>query len=370
MANEEENNRVEGQPSEQSVGQLNEQAANQPSEQPTSQPNEQSAGQSSEQPTDMVETAREAQLADSARTNSDTLRVIAPAKVNLFLNIGSRRPDGYHEAISIMHALTLHDVLHMCRKEAQPQEGLVVEVSCQARGGVAPLDIPAEENIVNTAIRALAEHIGRTEDETIAVRIEKHIPAEAGLGGGSSDAAAALVGTANLWGLSPHDPRIEETARSLGADVPFFLHGGCACLTGAGDVFSHNIEPMGSFAALIKPEGGVSTAEAYQAFDDLAPTVSAEDCARALSARHADEVPLRNNLVEVSEQLLPVLAEIHTWAKEHEGVAGVLMSGSGSAVFVCCDTFGVASKLASEAQTRGWWGRATTFGPVRAAIVP
>ncbi len=339
--------------------------------------------------TDMVETARETQQQDiereQSRTDTDILRIIAPAKVNLFLDIGKRQPDGYHEAISIMHALTMHDTLLM-RCDATPEAadqrtetqhdatleaaGLQVEISCKACGGIAPLTIPTEQNIVSQAVRALAQRIGRSEDETMQVYIEKSIPAEAGLGGGSSDAAAALVGAAQLWDLAPDDPRIEQTARDLGADVAFFLHGGCVCLTGVGDVFSHALEPMKSYVALVKPQGGVTTADAYRAFDEHPTSICDADRQRALEAQRACDVPLCNNLTDVSEQLLPTLVEIRTWIEGHDGVQGVLMSGSGSAIFAICDSFAAASAIAAGAQTYGWWSRTTSFGSVRAAVVP
>ncbi len=323
----------------------------------------------SAQPVDLIATARDAQRATAPRVEAGGLRLVAPAKVNLFLDIGARRADGYHEAVSIMHALTLHDVLQMGLAPAQ-REGLAVEVSCRMRGGLPPLDVPPERNIAARAVRALADRIGRAEDETVVLHLEKHIPAEAGLGGGSSDAAAALVGAARLWGLDPRDPRIEDVARSIGADVAFFLHGGCACFVGAGDEFSHELEPMGSFAALVKPQGGVPTSEAYRAFDERPVRIDGADRSRALSARAAFDVPLRNNLSAASESLLPALAEARAWMGRREGVEHSLMSGSGSAVFALCSTFEAASRIAAEAMARGWWGRATTFGPVSAAIVP
>ena len=208
------------------------------------------------------------------------------------------------------------------------------------------------------AVRLLAELVGRNRNETMRIMIEKHIPAEAGLGGGSSDAAAALVGAAKLWGISPDDERIEEAARRLGADVAFFLRGGCACLTGVGDV-------------LVKPEGGVSTREAYRAFDESPQHIDALDSERALSAAHAVDVPLRNNLVSASEGLLPVLADVREWmCAQDADVAEVLMSGSGSAVFAVCRDFAAACRVSSAARKRGWWSRTTTFGPARAAAVP
>ena len=226
---------------------------------------------------DMLAVARIAQGVDIAGfAGPDAVKLVAPAKVNLFLDIGAKRADGYHEAVSIMHALMLHDVLRMKLAPGRG-EGLSVDLSCVAREGLAMLDVPVESNIVAKAVRLLAEKLGRTADETVVACLEKHIPAEAGLGGGSSDAAAALLGAAHLWGVPADDPRIEEAARSLGADVAFFLHGGCACFTGVGDAFDHALAPMNGNVVLVKPEGGVSTAAAYRAFDEHPTAISEAD---------------------------------------------------------------------------------------------
>lgn len=319
---------------------------------------------------DMLAVARIAQGVDIAGfAGPDAVKLVAPAKVNLFLDIGAKRADGYHEAVSIMHALMLHDVLRMKLAPGRG-EGLSVDLSCVAREGLAMLDVPVESNIVAKAVRLLAEKLGRTADETVVACLEKHIPAEAGLGGGSSDAAAALLGAAHLWGVSADDPRIEEAARSLGADVAFFLHGGCACFTGVGDAFDHALAPMNGNVVLVKPEGGVSTAAAYRAFDEHPTAISEADREAALEAQRAADVPLRNNLVPVSEHLLPALVDIRLWASERADVQRVLMSGSGSAVFMQCATFADAGRVAAEARMRGWWARATMFGSARAAVVP
>ena len=233
---------------------------------------------------DMLAVARIAQGVDIAGfAGPDAVKLVAPAKVNLFLDIGAKRADGYHEAVSIMHALMLHDVLRMKLAPGRG-EGLSVDLSCVAREGLAMLDVPVESNIVAKAVRLLAEKLERTADETVVACLEKHIPAEAGLGGGSSDAAAALLGAAHLWGVPADDPRIEEAARSLGADVAFFLHGGCACFTGVGDAFDHALAPMNGNVVLVKPEGGVSTAAAYRAFDEH-PTANSEARMRGWWAR-------------------------------------------------------------------------------------
>lgn len=322
---------------------------------------------------DMLAAARAAQKVDEAAFGGPgAVKVIAPAKVNLFLGIGQRRPDGYHEALSVMHALTMHDVLRMRLAPAQPEgpAGLSIALDCRVAEGLPPLDVPPEDNIVSRAIRRLAEAIGRSECEQVSVLLEKRIPAEAGLGGGSSDAAAALVGAAQLWGLAADDPRIEEVARTLGADVPFFLHGGCAVLDGAGDAFVRELAPMGSPVVLVRPAGGVSTAAAYRAFDECPVPVPASDRDAALAAARAQDVPLRNNLAAASESLLPALADVRAWAEACPDVQQALMSGSGSAVFALCDTFEAAGRAAAQARLRGWWAHATTFGRVRAATVP
>ena len=341
---------------------------------------------------DMTQTAREVQEADEAsEVERFGTKLIAPAKVNLFLDIGPRRADGYHEAISIMHALTLHDILYLDAKpaaeyaELHPAEdverlglakgcGLVVDLNCVVGDPRQELDLDLgddpEDNTVVRAARALARRIGREEDEVLTLRLEKHIPTKGGMGGGSSDAAAALVGCASLWGLEADDPRVEEVARTIGADVPFFLHGGCACLTGAGDVFDHALKPMGDYLVLVKPSCGVSTAEAYRAFDEAPTSIDAADRELALQTARAANVPLRNNLAPASESLLPELVEVREWLAERLPADAILLAGSGATTFARCSSFSEAGRIASDARAKGWWARTTTFGPVKAAVVP
>lgn len=297
------------------------------------------------------------------------VKVIAPAKANLYLNVQNKRADGYHEVTTIMHALSLHDVLHIDRAQ-EAEGGLRIDLTCWAREGiVAPALVP-EENIAYKAIELLACKIGRTEHETVSVRIEKHIPCEAGLGGGSSDAAAALIGVAHLWGIDPESPEVYEAARELGADVLFFLKGGCACLTGVGDVFDHALDPMKKVVAIIKPEEGVSTCAAYAAFDENPPVIDSAAQEQALAAARAEEVLLCNNLTAAAQSLLPELAEIATWIEDQKGVEASLLSGSGSATFALCESFDDACRLVSAARARGWWSRTTTFCSLGASVTP
>lgn len=297
------------------------------------------------------------------------LKIIAPAKINLFLGVGAIREDGFHDVTNIMHTLTLHDVFHL-DYEQQSAGGLVVEASCFAREGLEPLILDSDDNLAVKAIKMLAEKLGRKQDETFRLRIEKHIPHQAGLGGGSSDAAAALVGAAHVWGVNPLAPQVVESAAALGSDVAFFLHGGCACFLGKGEQLSHTLEPFKKPIVIIKPKRGASTAEVYQAFDKAPVVLPDETINNALAAPKAENVMLLNNLFQAAQSVVPELTEIHAWLKNQEGVEDVLLSGSGSATFAICDSFNVACALSAGARKHGWWSRATTFSALGASIVP
>ncbi len=319
---------------------------------------------------DMLDVARVAQKVDERDfLGGGSIKLIAPAKVNLFLHVKGRRDDGYHLVDTTMHALLLHDVLRM---KLEHVDGLPIRLTTRAFEGLPELDVAPEKNIVYKAIDRLATATGRVlgEGETVRVHIEKHIPAQAGLGGGSSDAAAALLGAARLWGLEQDDPRIEEVAATLGADVPFFLRGGCAEYDGVGEHFVRALRPMKDFAVLVKPAGGVSTAESYHLFDENPIAISVQDCEAVSRADSASGVPLRNNMAAASEELLPAIGDVRAFLSAQEGVRTAMMSGSGAAVFAVCDSFAAASRIAGEAQARGWWARTTTFSPLRAAIAP
>lgn len=314
--------------------------------------------------TNLTAEAIAAQELDEFRS-AGWMKLIAPAKVNLHLAVGARRPDGYHDAATVMHTLNLHDVVYLRRSPEVDGPA----VSMVGRGGISVPAIASEDNIAHRAIVELAQRANR-DCSDIEVRIEKNVPAQAGLGGGSSDAAATLIGVARLWGLAEDDPAIEEIARGLGADVAFFLHGGCAYLDGVGGDFAHALEPMRAAVALVKPEGGVSTADAYRAFDESPLLASDERAAQVAAAKSADEIEPFNSLAPASEHLMPELAEIREWLDELPGVSATLLCGSGSCTFAICDNFSTAANVVGLARNRGLWGRATSFGAARAAVMP
>lgn len=320
------------------------------------------------------------------------VRLIAPAKVNLVLAVGRTRDDGFHSVNTIMHSLALHDLLTMRRFEEDDDvlvgsgaaassvsddadsaendaKHLSIVLKCETSGDIDTLNVAPEENIVYRAVEELAKELGRTENETIHILLSKVIPAEAGLGGGSSNAAAALLGAATLWGIDPQDERLYAVASRLGADVTFFLKGGCAYLSGKGEVFEHSLNPRKGFVLLVRPSAGVSTAKAYAAFD--ANPLYPDDSYVSSLANHddANNVEFWNNLTDAARQVTPEVAEVLDWAKSLSDEQDVLLCGSGSAVCIVCDSYDEAYKLSLDAFKRGWWNRVTSFAPVGASVL-
>ena len=321
-----------------------------------------------------------------------TVKVIAPAKVNLFLGIGERQDSGYHRAITAMHSLALHDTLQITQVEAgekvllvepgdaaqplrelelsaEPGSGLAVSAHMIWTAGLDPASVPDEDNLACRAVRALAQQLERSVDEHIRIVIEKCIPHQTGLGGGSADAAAALLGAAELWGVDDKQ-LVEQVAQSLGADTAFFLHGGCTLLEGCGNVFVRNLSPRRDAVVIVKPEGGVSTGKAYAAFDRDPVRIDGALQKQLEAAQTAIEVPLFNNLAFASESLHDQLATVRNFLAERSDVEGVLLCGSGAGTFAICRDFSSAQSLVSQAQQRGWWARATSFTPLGAALLP
>ena len=297
-------------------------------------------------------------------------KIISPAKVNLVLAVGEKQESGFHEVQTIMHSLALHDTLSMRRFDDEGSgDGLQVMLKCESSFTIDPLLIKAEENIAYKAVVELAKALGRTQDETIEMILNKVIPAEAGLGGGSSNAAAALVGAATLWGVGVEDERVQEVASRLGADVSFFLKGGCARLSGKGDVFEAQLEPRSGFVLLVRPDAGVSTGKAYAAFDEDPVLPSSEYLSSIAALDAAADVSLYNNLEKAACSVTPVVAQVLEWGRAAAGEEDVVLCGSGSAVCCIFDSYQAACEASVEARKHEWWTRVTSFSPLGAAIV-
>ena len=194
--------------------------------------------------------------------------------------------------------------------------------------------------------------------------IDKHIPAGSGLGGASADAAAVIRGISEYWGLDPMDERIDAVARSVGADVPFFLYGPPAYLDGAGDQMRELFRPLtGTPLALVKPwDDAVSTPEAYRRFDETAPAAGPLEPVLDALRLHSEEAlfsNLSNNFEPVIAEVLPEVAEIMAWLAEQPDVRAVRMTGSGSCVYAVCNTQMAAEKIALTAlNEKKWWAQA------------
>ena len=297
-------------------------------------------------------------------------KIISPAKVNLVLAVGEKQESGFHEVQTIMHSLALHDTLSMRRFDDEGSgDGLQVMLKCESSFTIDPLLIKAEENIAYKAVVELAKALGRTQDETIEMILNKVIPAEAGLGGGSSNAAAALVGAATLRGVGVEDERVQEVASRLGADVSFFLKGGCARLSGKGDVFEAQLEPRSGFVLLVRPDAGVSTGKAYAAFDEDPVLPSSEYLSSIAALDAAADVSLYNNLEKAACSVTPVVAQVLEWGRAAAGEENVVLCGSGSAVCCIFGSYQAACEASVEARKHEWWTRVTSFSPLGAAIV-
>ncbi|HVO57980.1 MAG TPA: 4-(cytidine 5'-diphospho)-2-C-methyl-D-erythritol kinase [Dongiaceae bacterium] len=259
------------------------------------------------------------------------VRIPAFAKINLRLEILGKRADGYHELRTVFQTVSLHDELRL-----KPARGTAIEL--RVSGNAALGSEPPEKNLVYRAVDALRRELGLTSG--IAIELHKNTPAGRGLGGGSSDAAAALLGYLRLVRKQtkreiPRD-RLFALAASLGADVPFFLAGGRAVGVGKGD----EIYPLPDIPKLhlliVSPRSvHVPTPDAYRWLNAPQLTNSPENpklfrfCALAWSLQGS---PLLNDFEEVVFQQHPRLAEIKR-ALLQNGASEALLAGSGSAVF-------------------------------------
>ena len=283
----------------------------------------------------------------------------ASAKVNLALDVLGKRPDGYHEIATVMHAVDLHDRLTL---EAAPT------LSFHADDPGLPTD---EGNLVVRAARLLSETAGVEAGARIELR--KRIPVAAGLGGGSSDAAAALWGLSRLWGVRWPRARLMELGTRIGMDVPFFLGSGPALATGRGE----RIEPLrvtGGYAlVLVNPGVGLSTREVYERVPAgwKAEATGARRVVEALRLRGAPRLAaaLTNHLESVVEPVLPAVGRMKA-ALMAAGALGALMSGSGPTVFGMARSLDHARQIRRRVNRAGWacWAVRTHGGPAVRAI--
>lgn len=273
----------------------------------------------------------------------EPLTLYAPAKVNLTLTVGDRRPDGYHDVSTVMQAVGLYDTLILTHGGA----GLTLTCTDPA--------VPSDAT--NLVLRAA----GRFFEETklpvpdLHLHLRKRIPSQAGLGGGSSDAAAVLRALRTLYAPDISDGRLETLAARLGSDVPFFIRGGTQLATGRGEVVSPLPQLTAGWFVVVKPDEGYSTAEMYRRLDEpgsvLVRNSRYMQDAVAANNVHAVAVELHNSF----ERVVPKDSSLRTIkdALRAQGALGTLLSGSGSAVFGLFDDQSAAA-AAAEALKKTW----------------
>lgn len=263
------------------------------------------------------------------------MTIDAPAKLNLSLRILGRRDDGFHELESLMVRLPgLADrlVVEACDEDA---------FHCDAPG--VPVD---GSNLVLRARDGYRELLGTSEP--LSVRLEKRIPHGAGLGGGSSDAAAMLRAMQQLHGGAVAEDRLLELAAALGSDVPFFLGDPAMRVKGRGElleVLGEGEVPPPQPVLLLKPGFGVSTPDAYRAWRDARELPGVDYAPQAFPWG-----TLVNDLERPVFQKHLFLAGMKEWLRRQDGVRGALMSGSGSTVFAVLGSEERGESLAAEAR--------------------
>ena len=265
------------------------------------------------------------------------IELVANAKINLFLDIESRRDNGYHNIVSLMQSVDLHDSV-LISYEPSDQKKIEIETDDPR--------IPSDER--NIAYKAADKLI---ESGHVKIEIEKRIPSPAGLAGGSADAAAVIYGFCKIGAVDKSDEEIFKIAASIGADVPFCLVGGTKKITGIGDVIEDVPSlPRQNLVIAVLGEG-VSTPEAYSMLDQR------YDNFKAYKVKDFDFNSFSiNNIYNVFEQvILPVREYAQNLKKEmiSLGATASFMSGSGPAIVGIFESSDMARSVAEELTRRG-----------------
>jgi 4-diphosphocytidyl-2-C-methyl-D-erythritol kinase len=269
------------------------------------------------------------------------------AKINLFLHIHGRREDGYHELCTAFQTISLHDSLTF-----SPSKDSEIVFTCDD-----PAMPTGDRNLIVRAATLLKKEFN--VDQGANIHLTKRIPSPGGLGGGSSDAAVALIGLVKLWGLNISSTRLSLLGAELGSDTPFFFYGGTALGTGRGT----EITPLGDFTndkmLLVTPLVNVSTADAYSLLS--LPSLTKEESKSILKICHNEaesllsvQSELRNDFEEVVFQLKPELAQVKDSLLQLNPVK-VLMTGSGASFFASFADESARQVALAELEKRTDW---------------
>ena len=248
------------------------------------------------------------------------MRILSPAKINLFLQVTGKRPDGYHELFSLMCCVTLYDTIFL-------QFG-TEKIEIESSHPQIPLD---ETNLAHKSADLFFKTLGIKEG--VKITIEKNIPIAAGLGGGSSNAASVLSGLNRYYNFPFSQARLVAYGRSLGADVPFLLSQKPALASGIGEKLEPYREPLPYRVIIVDPGFGISTAEVYQKLN-LRLTKCKKKITKPSLKKTGYNVALHlcNDLEAVTVSKYPEIKLVKEQLVKH-GALGALMSGSGPTVF-------------------------------------
>ncbi|OBK80081.1 4-(cytidine 5'-diphospho)-2-C-methyl-D-erythritol kinase [Mycobacterium sp. 1274761.0] len=305
-------------------------------------------------------------------TGSVTVRV--PGKVNLYLAVGDRRNDGYHELTTVFHAVSLLD-------EVTVRNADMLSLELVGEGSSGPDALPTDErNLAWRAAELMAEHVGRAPD--VAITIEKSIPVAGGMAGGSADAAAVLVAMNSLWELGVPRRDLHLMAAQLGSDVPFALHGGTALGTGRGEELATVLARNTFHWVLAFSDGGLSTPAVFAEIDRLResegrtlppPLEDAEPVLAALASGDPTTLALLlgNDLQPAALSLYPALRRTLRAGVEAGALAGIVSGSGPTCAFLCASStsaVNVGAELAGAGVCRTV---RVASGPVQGArVVP
>ncbi|HET7139589.1 MAG TPA: 4-(cytidine 5'-diphospho)-2-C-methyl-D-erythritol kinase [Arthrobacter sp.] len=312
--------------------------------------------------------------APAGRFSARTVRVKAPGKVNVSLDVGPLRPDGYHSVASVYLAVSLYEEVAATSTETP---GITVSISPDSTLDLDGVDIPLDEK--NLAYKAAAIMADVSEHATgVHLEITKRVPVAGGMGGGSADAAATLLACDALWNSGLSRDELAHLAAELGADVPFSLLGGTAVGLGVGDELSPALVKAQTDWVLVAADYGLPTPEVFRTLDrlrdaegveTLEPTTVDPKILQALRSGDADALSrvLVNDLQRASIELAPTLRNTLGRGEALGALAGIV-SGSGPTVALLTHNPAAAESLAEDLRHYGLTALAV-HGPVHGARI-
>jgi 4-diphosphocytidyl-2-C-methyl-D-erythritol kinase len=276
----------------------------------------------------------------------------APAKINLFFEVGAARVDGYHDVVSVYQSLDLFEEVYV-----EPASAWAVKLTGDV-GAEALAAVPTDEsNLVVKAAKALAKKAGIDNPQPMHFKIVKRVPAAGGVAGGSADAAAALVALNEAWCLGLEQATLMEVAAGLGADVPFALIGGTALGLGSGTELTQLAPADSRFVLLVFSDPGISTAESFKVFDKRSPEGDVAIDPKSFDSGFELAMAGRNSLLGPALELRPDLSELLNLfpGKVH-------LSGSGPTLYLLSESEAEVLLWQEKYQALGFETLVTRFG--------